>query len=322
MLHRLRAEVDAASDRAKLATGLMAAAARSELDSASSSLMRVLGSGPEPTRVEPFTRQPKPAAEGTEPAEEELHSVIAPGYFEEDFDAVRLLLEGLPADSFRPGSSARFARHIAEESTWYEAALDRVTHELSANVMANYGTFVTGMAQIFELGSDLILTGMRAKAARRNLRAADSALSRTGLTLIGLLRRRAAMRLIAARLEGITGAVRAAGRLQVLLSAELCENAEFAPPLALLIEASGLYATCRAAKASAGEGSLLLRLKVIAELDAAYARLLTLLDEAHRRLCARFETHAYAQTLECAVLLDTLDDLASSTADVFASAIS
>lgn len=306
-----------------LGDGVIAAAKRAggDLDSAAgTSFMRALGTGPEPTHVEPLMRLPKAAAE-PEPAEEELRDVIAPGYFDQDFESVRHFLESLPPDTDEPGSSARFSQHMSAECARYESALDRVTHELSANVMANYGTFVSGMSQVSELGSDLVVTGIRCRAARRHLRAADESLSRTGLTLIGKLRRRAAMRTIAARLEGITDAVQAAKRLQALLAAELSERAPSAPALRLLLEACQLYGTCAAAKASAGDGSLLHRLSVVDQLGAVHARLLALLDDARRRLCAAFDLRVYAGVLECAVCLGGAAELAASTADAFAAAI-
>ena len=47
--------------------------------------------------------------------------------------------------------------------------LDAINLQLSARVMRSYGAFVHGMAQVQQLESDLVLTAILCRSARRHL---------------------------------------------------------------------------------------------------------------------------------------------------------
>ena len=102
----------------------------------------------------------------------------------DEFDAVRHTLTNLPEED---GLSATY---IAAQTAETQAVLDAINSQLSARVMRSYGAFVHGMAQVQQLESDLVLTAILCRSARRHLGYVQGSLVHGGLQFMSRLRRR------------------------------------------------------------------------------------------------------------------------------------
>ena len=100
------------------------------------------------------------------------------------FDAVRHMLVNLP------DSDSSSAPYIASQMVQTQAVLDAINLQLSARVMRSYGAFVHGMAQVQQLESDLVITAILCRSARRHLGLVEGGLVHDGLDLLSKLRRR------------------------------------------------------------------------------------------------------------------------------------
>ena len=135
------------------------------------------------TDLEPVVQEPDP---------QEV-SALPPQFFEplESFDAVRHLLENLPEDE---GLSPGF---LSAQTAQTQTVLDAINSQLSARVMRSYGAFVHGMAQVQQLESDLVLTAILCRSARRHLGTVQGGMVHGGLRLLNRLRRRHVMAALA-----------------------------------------------------------------------------------------------------------------------------
>ena len=79
---------------------------------------------------------------------------------------------------------------MAVHFTSHQAVLDAINSQLSARVMRSYGAFVHGMAQVQQLESDLVLTAILCRSARRHLGKVQGGFVHGGLRLLNRLRRR------------------------------------------------------------------------------------------------------------------------------------
>ena len=129
------------------------------------------------------------AVGGLEEGEEEDLPVncLPPEFFTplESFDAVRHMLQNLPDDS--EGLSYSF---LSSQTAQTQVVLDAINSQLSARVMRSYGAFVHGMAQVQQLESDLVLTAILCRSARRHLGRVQGGMVHGGLRLLSRLRRR------------------------------------------------------------------------------------------------------------------------------------
>ncbi|EOD40469.1 hypothetical protein EMIHUDRAFT_125538, partial [Emiliania huxleyi CCMP1516] len=96
--------------------------------------------------------------------ESERLAGLPPEYFLplEDFDAVGHMLQCLPEEGL--GES-----YLAAQLDQTQDVLEEINSKLSARVMRSYGAFVHGMAQVQQLKSDLVLTAIQCRAARKHL---------------------------------------------------------------------------------------------------------------------------------------------------------
>ena len=94
---------------------------------------------------------------------EEPQGVLPPEYFFpfDEFDAIAHTLSSLPDDE---GFSTVY---LSAQMAQTQVVLDAINSQLSARVMRSYGAFVHGMAQVQRLESDLVLTAILCRSARR-----------------------------------------------------------------------------------------------------------------------------------------------------------
>ena len=145
---------------------------------------------------------PPPLDEPNE-SQESDHPVAAlpPEFFMplEQFDSVHHTLANLPDDGLDAG-------YLAAQTAQTQVVLDAINSQLSARVMRSYGAFVHGMAQVQQLESDLIITAILCRSARRHLSRVQGGMVEGGLHVLCRLR----------RLRGLAQIRRLAGALQGL----------------------------------------------------------------------------------------------------------
>ena len=101
--------------------------------------------------------------------------------------------------SFQPGLPALL--NIGQRT---QLVLDAINLQLSTRVMRSYGAFVHGMAQVQLLESDLVLTAILCRSARRHLGRVQGTLVHGGLRLLSCMRRRGVTETVASTLCTIT----------------------------------------------------------------------------------------------------------------------
>ena len=118
-----------------------------------------------------------------EPSDPDEH--LPPEFFQplDEFDAVRHTLMNLPGDN------ELSVHYLAAQTAQTQVVLDAINSQLSARVMRSYGAFVHGMAQVQQLESDLVLTAILCRSARRHLAHVQNSLVHGGLCLLSKLRR-------------------------------------------------------------------------------------------------------------------------------------
>lgn len=124
-------------------------------------------------------------------------TALPPEFFTpvDEFDAVRHLLENLPDEE---GLSSEF---LAAQTAQTQTVLDAINSQLSARVMRSYGAFVHGMSQVQQLESDLVLTAILCRSARRHLGRVQNGMVVGGLRLLNRLRRRNVIEQLVTRLR-------------------------------------------------------------------------------------------------------------------------
>lgn len=127
------------------------------------------------------------------------------------FDAVRHTLHSLPEED---GLAAPF---LAVQTAQTQVVLDAINSQLSTRVMRSYGAFVHGMAQVQQLESDLVLTAILCRSARRHLSRVQGSLVHGGLGLLAKLRRRRVMERLVVTLHTLAALSDGLGTLERLL---------------------------------------------------------------------------------------------------------
>ena len=122
---------------------------------------------------------------------------LPPQFFEESFDPVEHLLLNLP------GLQEEL---LEREQQTTRSVLGAINSRLSARVMRSYGAFVHGMAQVQQLESDLIITAILCRSARRHLSRVQGGMVEGGLHVLCSLRR-----LRAAQIRRLAGALQGLG---------------------------------------------------------------------------------------------------------------
>lgn len=100
------------------------------------------------------------------------------------FDAVQHMLDSLPH------SREVFPSYLASQTTQTQVVLDAINSQLAARVMRSYGAFVHGISQVQQLESDLLLTNILCRSARRHFGHFRGGMVHCGLRLLSRLRRR------------------------------------------------------------------------------------------------------------------------------------
>merc|ERR1712185_883264 len=95
--------------------------------------------------------------------------------------------------------------YLGEQASQTQVVLDAINSQLSARVMRSYGAFVHGMAQVQQLESDLVLTAILCRSARRHLGKVQGGFVHGGLRLLCRLRRRRVMEKLAMTLTTLGG---------------------------------------------------------------------------------------------------------------------
>ena len=147
-------------------------------------------------------------------AQEEAEAPQLPPQFftpPDGFDSVRHMLENLPEEE---GLSLGFLHAQTAET---QTVLDAINSQLSARVMRSYGAFVHGMAQVQTLESDLVLTAILCRSARRHLGHVQSGMVHGGLRFLSSLRRRRVMECLASTLRSLSCLSGSLGDLERLL---------------------------------------------------------------------------------------------------------
>jgi hypothetical protein len=134
---------------------------------------------------------------------------LPPQFFEESFDPVEHLLLNLP------GLQEEL---LEREQQTTRSVLGAINSRLSARVMRSYGAFVHGMAQVQQLESDLIITAILCRSARRHLSRVQGGMVEGGLHVLCRLRRLrglAQIRRLAGALQGLgAGCARVGAKLE------------------------------------------------------------------------------------------------------------
>ena len=134
---------------------------------------------------------------------------LPPQFFDESFDPVEHLLLNLP------GLQEEL---LEREQQTTRSVLGAINSRLSARVMRSYGAFVHGMAQVQQLESDLIITAILCRSARRHLSRVQGGMVEGGLHVLCRLRRLrglAQIRRLAGALQGLgAGCARVGAKLE------------------------------------------------------------------------------------------------------------
>ena len=156
---------------------------------------------------------PPPLDEPNE-SQESDHPVAAlpPEFFMplEQFDSVHHTLANLPDDGLDAG-------YLAAQTAQTQVVLDAINSQLSARVMRSYGAFVHGMAQVQQLESDLVLTAILCRSARRHLGKVQGGAVVGGLRLLWRLRRRRILQQLTTTLRTLAALSEGIGSLERLL---------------------------------------------------------------------------------------------------------
>ena len=103
----------------------------------------------------------------------------------DSFDAVQHMLECLPDDVDEA--------FIEKQEMQTQLVLEAVNVKLSARVMRSYSAFVHGMSQVQQLKSDLTLTAIQCRSARKHLSRIRTETVEPGLTILAKVRRKRAL---------------------------------------------------------------------------------------------------------------------------------
>jgi hypothetical protein len=222
----------------------------------------------------------------------------------EGFDAVRHMLENLPDDGLA-------VPYLAAQTAQTQQVLDAINSQLSARVMRSYGAFVHGMAQVQELESDLVLTAILCRSARRHLGKVQGDMVNGGLELLNKLRRRQLQTSLVHVLRRLSDLSANLANLESLLR----------PPMRVLSlpEAAECLALC---ERSVGElGGLQIVKSVQPRLARASERLNTSHLRALQASCVKFSGEEYEAALLAGMRLGRTSDLCGSVNLCFAEGI-
>ena len=205
----------------------------------------------------------------------------------DDFDAVHHTLANLPADE---GLSPAYLTAQTGET---QIVLDAINSQLSARVMRSYGAFVHGMAQVQQLESDLVLTAILCRSARRHLGRVQGSLVHGGIRLLSTLRRRRVLESLVATLKTLSALSDGINMVDRLLK----------PPsgITALPAAAKLLLQCEAWAAKL-DGFHIVR-TVQPRLRKAGERLNATMFKALQAVCVCFDSEQYGAALAAAIVL-------------------
>jgi len=144
---------------------------------------------------------------------EDVAGHLPPEFFQpiDKFDAIHHTLINLPDnDNLDPA-------YLTEQIAQTQLVLDAINSQLSARVMRSYGAFVHGMAQVQLLESDLVLTAILCRSARRHLGKVQVTVVHGGLRLLATMRRRRVLEGLATTLKALFALAEEISTLEHLL---------------------------------------------------------------------------------------------------------
>lgn len=221
------------------------------------------------------------------------------------FDAVQHMLKNLPNDGFS-------VSYIVAQTTQTQAVLDAVNAQLSARVMRSYGAFVHGMAQVQQLESDLVLTGILCRSARRHLSVVRGSMVTGGVRLIECLRRRQLMAQVAQSLRCLCESAASICALELQLNSQ-------SGSVASLPESARCLALC---EQSAQQLNGLILSKVLLSRIAKFSETLSAsLRRALQASCMEFSDAAFGMVLRASIAIGRVRDVFGNVNICFAEAI-
>jgi len=269
---------------------------------------------------------------GASSSEPDLLASLPAEYFMplDSFDAVQHMLECLPDDVDEA--------FIEKQEMQTQLVLEAVNVKLSARVMRSYSAFVHGMSQVQQLKSDLTLTAIQCRSARKHLSRIRTETVEPGLTILAKVRRKRAL----GELLKLTHGVRSLHHDSLEVHARLrsVTNVAESPPPPPGTDVDSAHAPSAAASVSLPFDMLrcaelqrscerraaqLSRLKPVKRMEARISSAAEALQDAMhlelRRVSSDFDEGAYASAINCALILDRVDELVNRVHMNFAEAI-
>eukprot|EP00026_Physarum_polycephalum_P001555 Phypoly_transcript_01557.p1 GENE.Phypoly_transcript_01557~~Phypoly_transcript_01557.p1 ORF type:complete len:961 (-),score=214.93 Phypoly_transcript_01557:327-3209(-) len=220
--------------------------------------------------------------------DEELLNSIPEEYYREGYDVLSNTLSKLPADF-----DEAYLDKVIEEK---EAVLEVLNGRLFTRVMSSYGAFVQGMTQIGELSGDLQQSTIMCKNGRRNLQSVREQLTRGGVVVLAILRRRQNVAFIVEDLQQIRSLLVFQQVLQKLLHV-----GDYPKTIETCLEARKTVARCS-------------KYHVVRELDlelqSVYNNVASRLDKALFDICRNFTPDNYEGLISAYKLLGSTSRIA------------
>ena len=230
----------------------------------------------------------------------------------EDFDSVRHLLENLPEEeSLSPA-------YLAAQMSQTQVVLDAINSQLSARVMRSYGAFVHGMAQVQQLESDLALTAILCRSARRGLGRVQGDFLHGGLGLLSRLRRRSLLERLVTKHQALHELSTTLSSLEVVL-AKSPSSSSAGTAASRLSDVVRLVKHCHGSMAT---------VQGLASATALTTRMATLekrasdvVQKAIESACAQFESSYFDAAISAAISLGKIGDTVSGMNACFTESI-
>ena len=211
----------------------------------------------------------------------------------ESFDAVSHMLDSLPDQLTEQFLEAQISQT--------QVVLDSISSQLSARVMRSYGAFVHGMSQVQQIESDLTMSAILCRTARRQMGRVQDGMVSGSLQVLAKLKRKSTLDKLAKLLGDLSAVRDDCAKVQAAVQPDAPAR-ELPVAAALLIDSERRLTKLRKLKQVKRLGP---------KLADASARLQGRMHEVLRRTCAEFDAKAYGAAVEAALLLERLDDVVS-----------
>ena len=211
----------------------------------------------------------------------------------ESFDAVSHMLDSLPDQLTEQFLEAQISQT--------QVVLDSISSQLSARVMRSYGAFVHGMSQVQQIESDLTMSAILCRTARRQMGRVQDGMVSGSLQVLAKLKRKSTLDKLAKLLGDLSAVRDDCAKVQAAVQPDAPAR-ELPVAAALLIDSERRLTKLRKLKQVKRLGP---------KLADASARLQGRMHEVLRQTCAEFDAKAYGAAVEAALLLERLDDVVS-----------